>query len=214
MARVFSAGGQRVDWLDKLQGTENDEKVGLGAISDDDLRKLAQFGPPMEEVEVDVEDAEVAPEGELPVPEDTEVPISDEAEDDEVEEEVEEAGDLSTAGDAIADAQEALDEAAAIVEEQVAEESGEIVEEVAEIPVSEEESGGLTIEEPEDVEVLEVEIEEAEEPDQTAIASGDVTFVKIAKISPENRKKLKAFWRDALNYDADYVELMTKDYEK
>lgn len=37
-------------------------------------------------------------------------------------------------------------------------------------------------------------------------------FVKIAKLSPENRKSLKEYWM-ALGFPKEYVDAMTKDYE-
>ena len=51
---------------------------------------------------------------------------------------------------------------------------------------------------------------EAEE--MTVEASGD-EFVKYAKISPKNRKKLRDYWKNMLNYAPDFVDLMVKDYE-
>ena len=39
-------------------------------------------------------------------------------------------------------------------------------------------------------------------------------FCKFAMISPENKKKIKAYWINDLGYPADFVNLMIKDYEK
>jgi len=39
-------------------------------------------------------------------------------------------------------------------------------------------------------------------------------FCKFAKLSPQNRKKLSNYWTNMLGYPRDYVNLMTKDYEK
>jgi hypothetical protein len=46
-------------------------------------------------------------------------------------------------------------------------------------------------------------------------AAADVDdFVKTSKISPTTRKKITAFWKDMLGYDANYVKLMATDFEK
>lgn len=45
-------------------------------------------------------------------------------------------------------------------------------------------------------------------------ASADDEFVRYAKISPSNRKKLIDFWKKDLGYVPEYVKLMTMDYEK
>jgi len=39
-------------------------------------------------------------------------------------------------------------------------------------------------------------------------------FCKFGKLSPQNRKKVAEYWKNALGYPADYVSLMVKDYEK
>lgn len=39
-------------------------------------------------------------------------------------------------------------------------------------------------------------------------------FCKYAKLSGQNRKKLKDYWTNMLGYPKDFVDLMTKDYEK
>ena len=46
---------------------------------------------------------------------------------------------------------------------------------------------------------------------KTASSSDD--FVKLSKLSNENRKKIKNYWVNSLNYPKDYVDLMVKDYE-
>ena len=53
---------------------------------------------------------------------------------------------------------------------------------------------------------------ESEEDMVTARTAND--FVKISKLSPENRKKIYNFWVNELNYPKDYVKLMVTDYEK
>jgi hypothetical protein len=45
-------------------------------------------------------------------------------------------------------------------------------------------------------------------------AGSSSRFYKVAFLSPENKKKLADYWKNALGYDPEYVNLMTTDYEK
>ena len=54
----------------------------------------------------------------------------------------------------------------------------------------------------------------SQEPEMAKSASTPEEFCKFAMISPENKKKLKDYWVNALGYPADFVNLMVKDYEK
>lgn len=54
---------------------------------------------------------------------------------------------------------------------------------------------------------------EASEKISLEKAASSEEFCKFAKLSPQNRKKLQNYWKNALGYPADYVSLMTKDYE-
>lgn len=56
--------------------------------------------------------------------------------------------------------------------------------------------------------------EASTEPAMAKSASTPEEFCKFAMISPENKKKLKDYWVNALGYPADFVSLMIKDYEK
>ena len=39
-------------------------------------------------------------------------------------------------------------------------------------------------------------------------------FVEVAKLSPENKTFLRTYWKDILGFPPEYVDAMTKDYEK
>jgi len=39
-------------------------------------------------------------------------------------------------------------------------------------------------------------------------------FLRFSSISPNNRMKLKKYWKEDLGFPADYVALLVKDYEK
>ncbi len=56
-------------------------------------------------------------------------------------------------------------------------------------------------------------IVEGEEASMDKSASSE-EFCKYAKLSPQNRKKLNDYWTNMLGYPKDFVNLMTKDYEK
>lgn len=66
-----------------------------------------------------------------------------------------------------------------------------------------------TVEASEEDEVVEAEDEE----DEVVEASAD-DWVKLAEISPKNRKKIYDYWSRQLGYPKDFVKLMVKDYEK
>ena len=67
------------------------------------------------------------------------------------------------------------------------------------------------------------EVKESKEEEKKADIKEDISmeksasteeFIKIAKLSPANRSKLRNYWKNMLDYPADYVDLMTRDYEK
>ena len=62
--------------------------------------------------------------------------------------------------------------------------------------------------------VIEDDEEEVDVEKEGCTASSEEQFMKLAMISPSNRKKLVDYWTNVLNYPADYVKLMVKDYEK
>ena len=145
----------------------------------------------------------------------------------EVGEEIEE--EIEGAGDAVEEAVEKVEEA--VEDLKVAVEGGDVTEigdeEEVEIPV-EEDNGELIVESiPSEIEVevddcgsmdgikeeaVEASSNESEVGmDKSASAN---EFCKFGKLSPQNRKKVAEYWKNALGYPADYVSLMVKDYEK
>jgi hypothetical protein len=234
MNRIFSAGGNHKTWLDNVPGEEAEvveedaNKIGVDALSTNDLRKLAQFSFEVEETidgDVAVEDA-VVDDGEPPLDDE---PISDEIVEDEIGGEGGEGGEgdpLDEAAEAVADAQDALEDAAVSLTDAGA---APVEDELAEIPVSIEEEGivdddadadGLDLGDgPDSAVVVELEGPEAEAnsyaeaaPEVQASAGND-KFVKIATLSPANKKKLKSYWVKTLGYDTEWVSQMLKDYK-
>jgi len=63
-------------------------------------------------------------------------------------------------------------------------------------------------------EVVEDSVEEAAEEGDEVLAGSNEEFQRFAKISPKNRAKVADYWKNSLGYPADYVDLLTKDYEK
>jgi len=55
---------------------------------------------------------------------------------------------------------------------------------------------------------------EAKKKGKTLEAGSSDEFVKLSKISPENRQKLYNYWTKDLGYPSDYAKLLVKDYEK
>lgn len=100
----------------------------------------------------------------------------------------------------VTDAEEALTKVKEAVEtvEEVHEEMGEGTEET-------EDTGEVSFTE----EIVEDSVE-----DEPVVASSEEEFCKFAKISPKNRAKIANYWKNSLGYPADYVDLLTKDYEK
>jgi hypothetical protein len=64
----------------------------------------------------------------------------------------------------------------------------------------------------EDDEAVEASDEDSEEDE--VVEAGATDWVKVAEISPKNRKKLVDYWSKQLGYPKDFVKLMVKDYEK
>jgi|SaaInlV_100m_DNA_2_1039680.scaffolds.fasta_scaffold07823_3 hypothetical protein len=59
--------------------------------------------------------------------------------------------------------------------------------------------------------------EDEEDCDNTLDASVEASsddWVKVANITPKNRKAIYDYWSKQLNYPKDFVKLMVKDYEK
>jgi len=142
-------------------------------------------------------------------------------------EESEEAGSVADAVKAVEDKAEAAEAKIEAVVEAIdqIEEAVEGVREVCvEISDVEEESEGV-----EEVE-LDIEVEDeggediiVESEPEEVMASGKKLqlkeasteeFCKFAMLSKVNKKKLADYWINMLNYPKDYVDLMTKTYEK
>jgi len=141
-------------------------------------------------------------------------------------EEVEEVSDSKSVSEAVAEVEAKAEEAEAVVEEvelaidkieQAVEEvksvcgkGGEVEEISEEVEETEEETEEDETEVPGEEEVDEDEVI-VEGMDKSASAE---EFCKYAKLSSQNRKKLKDYWTNMLGYPKDFVDLMTKDYEK
>ena len=232
---IFPAGGKRYDWIPKLA---EDEKIGVEAMSDEEISDLvapvdvdveeALVGEPGEEPEIDA--VEVTVEGEIP--EEGELEGEEEAPAT-VEEAAEEAAEiLEEAQDAIQDVIELAigedgeiefeDEAEEIAEEVDADLEGDLESETPGEPIEEElekETGqmcgeALPVKAKADSEGESVEAES--EKSITVAESGGAgrRFVKVAALTPENKKKVRDYWVNILGYDPKYVEYMVTDYEK
>lgn len=242
MSRIFPAGGgTQISWMDKVS-EEKEKLIGTAAIDIKTLRKLAGEDDDLGEEDVKPEDAEVAPEGEVPDTEEVEVEVSDEEGEEheegetkefeagESEEKAEAASAVEQAVEAVEKAKEALEEVSIALEDVGGEET-------AEVPVALEDEAVA----PSDDAMVEVEIgadiapiedvgnvgggkgfgskmppmdsgANAVEADSTLMAGSSSKFYKIASLSPANKKKLKDFWIGSLGYDPDYVAMMIKDY--
>lgn len=223
---IMPSGGKRYEWIPEVPGAEKQEKIGLDAISDKELMKLAQFG--------EVVDVELEEPGESPEEEDVvEVSIDGEELGEELEgegEELEEEGE----GDSISELIEAVEEVKEKLDEVVEEASevagGEVEELEGEVEELEELDGDLegdVVEEIaeegalESVTPGELEEEECETCEycgsakgMSSVAGDSRKFTKIASVSPENKKQIAKYWKDYLGYDPEYVDWMLKDYEK
>ena len=229
MSRVFPAGtGRQVSWLKnmdeaedggqtKLASTEQEEIIGTAAISMVELKRLAQLSDFPEE-EIDIVEVDVAPEGEEPVLPEEEIQVSEEEEVDE--------NPVDEAAEAVADAQEALgDAASALVDagaevgepELEGEFEGEVEEEI-EIPIEIDEEGEVEIECDKVDTAGEISEVVAKAKGKVKKSATEVSvedssrFVKIAKLSPVNKKKLSDYWIKTFGYDADWVHQMLRDY--
>jgi hypothetical protein len=155
----------------------------------------------------------------------------------EVVEEVAEEGVAQSVSEAVAEVEEKAEAAEAVVQE-VSEAVDQIEEAVAAVKEvcgagDEGEEGEVELEIVEDEECdegCEDEVPGEEEVDGEVIIEGKEDsdedeaamdksasaeeFCKYAKLTPQNRKKLNDYWTNMLGYPKDFVNLMTKDYEK
>ena len=237
MGMVFPAGGANVSWRTKAETEAAEEKVGTGAIALDELRRLAELGEGEIEIETvpsdvpaDIEDVEEAVPGDDVVPPEAEIEVS---------EELEVGGDpIQEATEAVQEAQDALETVEVALEtidgggepEIELDEGGDdgVVEEFEiEIGGDEEEEAEESACLAEDAPAVEAPAAPVEAPapaevtpavaadtDETTVEAEDSSrFVKIAKLSPQNKKKLAHYWKSMLGYDPEYVNLMVRDYE-
>ena len=58
------------------------------------------------------------------------------------------------------------------------------------------------------------ECKKEDKKEEVKEAAVEEEFCRFGKLSPVNKKKIANFWKDQLGYPKDYVDLMTKDYEK
>jgi hypothetical protein len=191
---------------------EKQEKEACGTMTDDEAIVLDVEEVP-EAVEGEGEDIveEVAEDG--VVTEQEEEAVEDAAVDkiknavEEIEEAVEE---VSQAQDAIEKVKEAVGEV-----EEVHDEVEGTEEEVEVEIIDDDEEEEVPGEEVVDDEVIvEGDKESCEEEASMDKSASAEEFCKYAKLSPQNRKKLNRYWTDMLGFPKDYVNLMTKDYEK
>ena len=119
------------------------------------------------------------------------------------------------AEEAVEKADAALDQVSAVIEEVKSELGGESVEESVEVEVEDD----APIDDMVEVEVEEIPGEPIVE-DSDMIVEGDGIFAstdgftKLSKLSPENRNKLNSYWKGFYSDASDWVNLLTKDYEK
>jgi len=147
------------------------------------------------------------------------IDVGKKAEDKPVEEKAEDSA-VAKIEEAVIEIEDAVEEIKGVQTEEVAEEVEiEVKDEGKEVVPGKEVSDGevIVVSEPSPVACMadkKEEVKVAEKKEETKVASVDDEFQKYAKLSPENKKKLNNFWTNMLGYPKDYVDLMTKDYEK
>jgi len=209
------------DFLEKKE--EEDVKVEDAKPAEDTAAVPAEENVPVAEEKKEDKTEEKAEENTEEKEEDDVAKINAAADAVEAAKKALESGDVEAAKTALDDASAAIADAKASEVEEVAEE--------VEIPVSLDEATGemnISLPESKDGEkAVEVEIEgevpvdsvtdKIEEKPVEKCAETDKSasrFYKIAMLSPDNKKKLANYWINILGYDADYVKLMVRDYEK
>jgi hypothetical protein len=222
------SGGKKYDWVPKLA---EDEKIGVDAITDEELEGL------VEPVDMEIEEVEIEEPGETPEDEEVvEVSIEEEVVDDLDDDLEEAAGDLSTQVDELIGDIEEIKEKLEDVAEEVSDGATDVVDEFDEEVIEDDFEDDLEDDLEEDVaEIEEIADEgaltsitpgEVEEMDEecceycggakgiSSVAGDNRRFTKVAAISKETKNELKTYWVDYLGYDADYVKWMLEDYEK
>jgi hypothetical protein len=209
--RIMPSGNGAFDWVPKQSGlnktaSNNDGKVEEQDYRDDLLEAAKQVVSNYECAEVGGED------------------FTEESDMDAVEfegdvNEVSDEGGESDAVECLEEAKDAIERAVDCLDggddEFEAEVDLEVEDEEVEIEVEDEvdvESGIGCMSEDEEkcCEKCECDPCECEE----VVEAGANDWVKVAEISPRNRKKLVDYWSKQLGYPKDFVKLMVKDYEK
>ena len=110
---------------------------------------------------------------------------------------------------------EKIEEAVVDLKELVQEEKGELGGEVDEVEI-EVDDAGVPGEEVSNSEII-VQSEPCMAKDKSKVskvAATEEEFCRFAKLSPANKAKLANYWTNMLGYPKDWVDLLTKDYEK
>jgi len=192
---IFPTGAKAHNWFGAAEG----EKIGHQAMSDEDLQGFVEIG------EVDLEEG--LPEGEALEVADEEA-VEDTFEEPCDEPPCEEGG----IAEKVEEIKDELDELAEMVEIEVTEGEDGALEIADETPLE-------SVTEPIEDVVVEEEVREgggvpamASTEDEAIVVAGIAgRWVKTAKLSPDNRKKVRDYWL-MLGFPQDYVDAMVKDY--
>lgn len=214
MSPIMPAGAKRYNWIPKLA---DDEKLGTELL---DLDKLTGKSPV-----ADAAEAVIGKPGEVPAIEAVEVAVEGEKKPEgEAKPEGEKPCECKEKVQELADkAQEVAAEAQELVELVVGDDGTVSMPDIPEIPeevsveIEEEPATSETSGVPPgvvDEAAKEGESVEEEAAEKVSCAAAEGRFVKIAALTPENKKKLKDYWANVLGYDKKYVEYMVTDYEK
>ena len=210
--RIMPSGNGAFDWVPRgtglnKQASNKDGKVQEESYRDDLLEAAkkvvanyecaGEFGgnefeaPDSDAVEFDGEEvSEVSEEGKSPVVEGLERAV------DAIEDAVKELGGDPDAAEDVSVNEEFEFEI---------ENEEPVEEEVVEVSIDDDDD--------DDEEECDEDEEECDDEDEVVEAKSN-DWVKIAEISPQNRKKIMDYWSNKLGYPKDFVKLMVKDYEK
>jgi len=212
MSQIFPSSGKRCSWYPKA----DDEKIGVEAMSDEELQGLVPVSVEEAEVVDPIEGVvEIAIEEDAPCEDCEDIPGTpeDESLDSDGGSLEERAADLVDDVEAI---KETLEDIAEDAKEVAALATGEELPEEGELEVEDAIEDAFEDEMSEEGELeseTEGKVEDTEE-DNIVVAGDTAKFVKVASISPENKKQLRDYWVNGLGYDAEYVDAMLQDYEK
>lgn len=242
MTMIVPAGNNKLDWSPKGTKFQKTASDGQGSkdIEVDALYEAAK-GVVEAGYKEDEEKSAACGDG---VERDEEAIVLDveEVPEEGMVEEVSEEGVSQSVSEAVAEVEQKAEDAEAVVEQ--VEDAIEKIEEAVEGVRAVTGGGDNEGDNEEDNEEVEVEIEEIGEGDDLGevpgeeeveedeviveggkerMAKGEASmgksasteeFCKYAKLSPQNKTKLKNYWTNMLGYPKDFVDLMTKDYEK